>query len=352
MTSPFIGEEFFRRATTAFGRVLAADWVFIARVLDPEISQVRVLGAWKEGASMEGWDFALEGTPCSVIYGGAGAEGGAVCVKPGSLIHISRAMCDLFPGAQGSGFQSFLGLPLWSRKGDMVGHVAVFFTAPKENQAEADAMLEILQLLAHRAEAELDRLLLEEERNGALLALEQLNQRLFKDSVTDYLTGLYNRRYFVQRCDEAHAQSLRTGKLYSVLMLDIDFFKLVNDTYGHDVGDQVLRELAPTLLGQVRDGVDIVARLGGEEFGVLCQETDADQALEVVGERLRMAVANQVFNLGGPTLQVSISVGIAQAEAGPSGWEATYRRADAALYDAKSSGRNRVRLASRSALPR
>lgn len=352
MTSPFIGEEFFRRATAAFGRVLAADWVFIARVLDAEKTQVRVLGAWKDGASMEGWDFELEGTPCSVIYAGAEVEVPAVRVTPDSQIHIARAVCNSFAGACGTGFQSFLGLPLWSRKGSMVGHVAVFFSEAIEDPAKADAMLEILQLLAHRAEAELDRLLLEDERNAALLALEELNQRLYKDSVTDPLTGLYNRRYFVRRCEEAHAQSQRTGRSYSVLLLDIDFFKSINDNYGHDIGDQVLRELAPTLLDQVRDGVDIVARLGGEEFGVLCQEADADQALYVMGERLRMAVANQVFQVDRCKLQVSISVGIAQAGAGQSGWEATYRRADAALYDAKSRGRNLVRLATESAAPR
>lgn len=343
MTSPFIGEEFFRKAAAAFGRVLAADWVFIARVLADK-TQVRVLGAWKDGANMQGWDFALAGTPCSVIYDGASIDGGTVCVRQGSRVHVSRGMCDLFPAARGSGFQSFLGLPLWARDGTMVGHVAVFFRAPID-QSQADAMLEILQLLGHRAESELDRLLLEEQKNRALLDLEELNQRLYKDSVTDPLTGLYNRRYFVQRCDEAHAQSLRTGKPYSVLLVDIDFFKAVNDTHGHEVGDQVLRKVALTLQEQVRAGIDIVARLGGEEFGVLCLEADAGQALDVVGERIRMAVADQVIRHGERSVQVSVSVGIAEGRRGQSGWEATYRRADAALYNAKSGGRNRVHLA-------
>ncbi|MDB5799003.1 MAG: putative diguanylate cyclase [Paucimonas sp.] len=351
MTSPFIGEEFFRRATAAFGRVLAADWVFVARVLDAEKTRVRVLGAWKDGADMDGWDFALAGTPCSMIYDSASVEAGPVRACPGSQVHVSRKMCDLFPAARGSGFQSFLGLPLWSRDGVMVGHVAVFFHAPMEDQARADSMLEILQLLAHRAEAELDRLLLEEERNHALLALEEMNQRLYKESMTDPLTGLYNRRYFVQRCDEAHVQSLRTGKPYCVLLVDIDLFKTVNDTHGHDFGDQVLRAVALTLLDQVRAGVDIVARLGGEEFGVLCQEADALQALDIVGERLRLAVANLVIRHCGRSMQVSISVGIAESKPGHSGWEATYRRADAALYDAKSGGRNMVRIAPPGARP-
>jgi diguanylate cyclase (GGDEF)-like protein len=227
----------------------------------------------------------------------------------------------------------------------MVGHVATFFKEPLASQHQADQLLEVLQLLAHRSEAELYRLLLEEEKNNALQALEEANQRLFKESMTDPLTGLYNRRYFTQRCVEAHAQSQRTGKPYSVLLIDVDFFKSINDKHGHDVGDRVLCVIAKILLEQVRVGIDIVVRLGGEEFGVLCKDADAPRALAVVGERLRMAISSHVIHHDGLSLRVSVSVGVAEGRPDDSGWEATYRRADEALYDAKSKGRNMVRLA-------
>lgn len=344
LTSPFLGDEFFRKSTQAFGQALGADWVFIARVLDTNATRVRVLGAWQNGATADEWDFALEGTPCSVIYDSNGADLAFVRVNGDSHVHVSRNMCEIFPAARDTGFQSFLGLPLWSRNREMVGHVAMFFEEPLENQQKADQLLEMLQILAHRAEAELYRLLLEEEKNNALLALEAANQQLFEESRTDPLTGLYNRRFFTQRCEEAHAQSLRTDRPYSMLLIDVDFFKSINDKYGHDVGDHVLCVIARIMSKYVRGG-DIVARLGGEEFGILCQDADALLALNVVGERLRMAIASQKIDHGDHSLRVSVSVGVAGGAPSSSEWQSTYCRADKALYEAKSKGRNAVRLA-------
>jgi hypothetical protein len=197
LTSPFIGDEFFRKLTRAFGRTLDADWVFIARVLNAEKTQVRVLGAWRSGANMEGWDFPLDGTPCSVIYDGENSGQGEVHVDRNSRVQISRDLCEIFPDAESSGFQSFLGLPLWSRDGEMVGHVAAFFKEVLTSQDEAEQLLEMLQLQAYRAESELDRLLLEEKKKSALSALKEVNERLLKESITDPLTGLYNRRFFL-----------------------------------------------------------------------------------------------------------------------------------------------------------
>lgn len=345
LTSPFIGDTFFRKSTEAFGRILGADWVFVARVLDVEKTQVKVLGAWKNGTNMDSWEFPLEGTPCSVIYEGANDDQRVAHIHTNSCVHIPRDMCEIFPAAKGSGFQSFLGLPLWSRDGEMVGHVATFFKEPLPSPSKAEQLLEILQVLAHRAEAELDRLLLEEEKNKALLALKETNQRLFRESMTDSLTGLHNRRFFTQRCIEAHAYARRSGKPYSVLVVDVDKFKSINDTYGHTVGDHVLCDIGKILSEQVRVNIDVVARFGGEEFSVLCRDLDASHALSVVGERLRKAVASQPIRYKDLCLTVTVSVGIAQGSPDSSGWEETYRRADKALYEAKSGGRNAVRVA-------
>ncbi|MHB1075984.1 sensor domain-containing diguanylate cyclase [Thiobacillus sp.] len=345
LTSPFICDEFFRKLTGAFGRTLGADWVFIARVLDMEKTQVRVLGAWRSGTNMDGWDFPLDGTPCSVVYGGENSDQSVVHVDRNSRVHISRDLCEIFPAAESSSFQSFLGLPLWARDGEMVGHVAAFFKEALTSQEEAEQLLEILQLLAYRAESELDRLLLEEEKKSALSALKEANERLRKESITDPLTGLYNRRFFFQRCIEAHAHSQRSGKPYAVLIIDIDKFKSINDEYGHDVGDNVLSKIAHRLAEQIRVNIDVIARIGGEEFGVLCRDSDASQALTGTGERLREVVANEPIQYRGLYLQVSISIGVAQGGPGSNGgWEDAYRRADKALYEAKSGGRNTVRL--------
>jgi two-component system cell cycle response regulator len=134
-----------------------------------------------------------------------------------------------------------------------------------------------------------------------------------------------------------------------LLIIDIDKFKLINDEYGHDVGDNVLCKIARCLAEQTRVDIDVMARIGGEEFGVLCHDSNASQALTGAAERLREVVANEPIQCRGLCLQVSISIGVAQGGPGSGGrWEDAYRRADQALYEAKSGCRNTVRLASES----
>ncbi len=153
-------------------------------------------------------------------------------------------------------------------------------------------------------------------------------------AVTDSLTGLRNRRY-VQRHMEGLLRSAGAG----VLLLDVDRFKRVNDTYGHPAGDQVLKEVARRLAGQVR-AVDVVARWGGEEFlVVLASPPEEDSVL--VAERLRAVIAAEPVSAAGACLAITISIGVARAQPGTTP-EMLVAVADAALYRAKELGRNRV----------
>ena len=160
-------------------------------------------------------------------------------------------------------------------------------------------------------------------------------------AVTDALTGLYNRRYLESQLSQLIEQSADRGRGLSLLTLDIDFFKSVNDTYGHDAGDRVLQEVAGRIRGCVRSG-DLACRTGGEEFVVVLPGADLGVA-EKVGERIRKAIAAKPFMLGpGSHLTVTASLGVSALSSMPDTVEDLLKRADRALYRAKREGRNRV----------
>lgn len=163
------------------------------------------------------------------------------------------------------------------------------------------------------------------------------------NSLHDAMTGLHNTRYFWQRLDEERAFAERHNRPLALVIGDIDWFKKVNDTWGHVAGNRVLAAVAAVLMELRRRG-DTVARIGGEEFGVILPETSLSEAVHVA-ERLREAIAALRFDAGfrGKPYGVTISFGAAAAGAGEFGTAAAlFERADAAMYDAKRAGRNRV----------
>lgn len=160
-------------------------------------------------------------------------------------------------------------------------------------------------------------------------------------AVTDELTGLYNRRYFDRHLQLMLDKAREQDRDMAVMLIDMDYFKSVNDTHGHDVGDAVLKEFAQRLRRNIR-GVDLACRFGGEEFVVLMPDTDFQQA-QGVAERVRMAVAERGFEtLDGRQLVCTVSVGLALNENRNDTPEMILKRADVALYRAKREGRNRV----------
>jgi two-component system cell cycle response regulator len=159
-------------------------------------------------------------------------------------------------------------------------------------------------------------------------------------AVTDPLTGLYNRRYLDAHLRSAVERAEATAKPVCVLVFDIDHFKDVNDTYGHDAGDDVLTAFSDRIRRGVR-GIDLVSRYGGEEFLLVMPETDADFAA-TVAERLRRDVEKVPFETRSGTLSVTVSIGIAEWQGASDTADALFKRADNALYAAKRAGRNRV----------
>lgn len=208
------------------------------------------------------------------------------------------------------------------------------FLSKPINSMELKAELMVMQRvldLEHRLEEQIRQL---EEAHAKIQAMAE----------TDELTGLPNRRSLIRRLDEEIKRAERYGLPLSVLMMDLDHFKEVNDTHGHQAGDLVLQETARLISGVIRE-TDFFGRYGGEEFlGVLAQ-TDLEGSRRM-GERLRVAMENHTFDLGdGVRLSKTISVGAATWRHGDDTDDQLIARADTALYEAKEAGRNRVVLA-------
>lgn len=179
----------------------------------------------------------------------------------------------------------------------------------------------------------------------ALSQVHEIKDRYRRQSLHDELTGLFNRRYFFPQAESALAISHRYRHSFSVLIVDIDYFKKVNDTHGHQVGDKVLKKVAEKLSASVRD-CDILARFGGEEFAIVLPNTNVSEG-ERFAERLCKDIREMELNITNDPLSISVSIGVSGLNEGSSrSSKVTIDRllylADKALYKAKSSGRNQV----------
>lgn len=226
---------------------------------------------------------------------------------------------DLHRGKRADNLEvaSFASVPLIVQ-GELIGVLNLSHSRPKTFQ---DDQARILSLIASQAASVIQRLLMFEEMS-----------RL---AITDELTALYNRRYFLKRLKEEIDRGCRYNQPFSVIFIDVDHFKGLNDTHGHALGDRVLQELAGLLKKWAR-GTDLVARYGGDEFTVLLPMTDAERAVHV-GERLRQQVAAHTFCR---RKKLTVSMGVSGFPEGGDQPSVILCRADRALYAAKAAGRN------------
>jgi diguanylate cyclase (GGDEF)-like protein len=205
----------------------------------------------------------------------------------------------------------------------------------RRNQPFVESEVRICELVAEVAAGALKNAYMHE-------SLESKNVSLKKLAVSDPLTGLYNRRFFDMRLSEECRLATRHGLPLSMIMLDVDFFKRINDAYGHQVGDRVLVELARVVLGNLRQ-TDCMARFGGEEFVVLLPLTDLGGGI-AKAEEIRLAVKEMSVDLGdGEVLRITTSCGVSELD--PihcSDPDALLAGADHAVYEAKGGGRNKV----------
>lgn len=176
--------------------------------------------------------------------------------------------------------------------------------------------------------------------NEGLLVQEnkELRKQLVNMAIYDELTGLYNYRFFTQALERELSRSQRYAYQLTLLLIDIDYFKRINDQHGHEKGNEVLQSLAETILDCVRDS-DYAARYGGEEFVVILPQTSPREGFQVA-ERLRKKIAARTFNFG----RVTVSVGVSTYPSPSSSKDILLQHADAAMYTAKHQGKNRVEV--------
>ncbi len=216
--------------------------------------------------------------------------------------------------------KSIVAEPLWSA-GNVIGVVSV--SSPKAHAFTADHEL-LVRLLANCSSPPIERV------------------RLRRLAMTDDLTLAYNQRYLAPRFYEEIERARRTGTDMSVLMMDLDHFKIVNDNYGHAVGDSVLRYFADRVRSVVRK-MDIFIRRGGEEFNLVMPGTSLDHA-RATAERIRRIMSDSPFEIGDQSIRQTVSIGVATWD-GEEPPEELQRRADMAMYRAKENGRNRAEIA-------
>ncbi|MDP2849441.1 MAG: GGDEF domain-containing protein [Sulfuricurvum sp.] len=178
------------------------------------------------------------------------------------------------------------------------------------------------------------------EAAKAVIESRTLMDKLRDSSLRDGATGLYNRRFLEEFIDKSSEQAARSNMSYAVLMIDIDYFKMINDTYGHDAGDIVIKSLSEILVHAIRKA-DLPVRYGGEEFLVLLHNTTPEGALSVA-EKIRTAFNEKKFQFGNDTVQKTLSIGIAHFPSQADSIWKVIKFADIALYEGKHTGRNRV----------
>ena len=196
----------------------------------------------------------------------------------------------------------------------------------------------------HQMEREIQRRT--EELEAALQEAEELKRRYQHLSIIDELTGIHNRRFFFPEAHAALASAVRHRQAFSIMMVDLDHFKQINDLHGHGMGDKVLQVTAALLKGQTREG-DVIARFGGEEFVLALPHTDLDGARQLA-DRVLASLRSLAFNAGGKTLRVTTSIGISgltghESPDRPDLLESLLRQADQALYFSKAHGRDQSR---------
>jgi two-component system cell cycle response regulator len=263
-----------------------------------------------------------------------------------ALFHAADGNYDLV--IVSLGLENFDGLRLCSqiRSLERTRNVPILAITEPDNNARMVRGLEIgvndylvrpidkNELLARARSQVRKRRYTERLRDNVQLSIEM--------AITDALTGLFNRRYMESHLATLIEQAATRGKPLTVMVIDIDYFKSINDSHGHDAGDDVLRDFALRIKRSIR-GIDLACRYGGEEFVLVMPETDMAVAA-MVAERLRRRIAAEPFAIqdGAGSIAVTISIGLAALRSKEDGAASLLKRADQALYRAKRDGRNRV----------
>lgn len=283
------------------------------------------------GAAFVGWPGAFVSMVLAggfrLWLGGPTAIPGALGIAYAAIIGVVWAKHVSRPGRTPTAQFILFGLMLSA-------HVVFLYAAPTSSSVEVTQLWLFFSVVSMLATVTLGTLMWRERH--FILRERSLKQ----DSASDALTGLLNRRAFNKLLDQRMAEEVLGLRSFSLLIVDVDHFKAVNDTHGHRAGDAVLQILANTLTASLRNE-DVAARLGGEEFGVILRTANRGEAVRIA-ERIRGRIAAEEIQVNGQTIQVTVSIGVASSCDCEASTAIFFETVDQALYRAKRNGRNRI----------
>ena len=314
ITSYHVGSEFLEHTAIEIKKLFHADLVYITKAIDfNPTTKVKILHSTNNKVPQI---IDLNGIPGKFVF-----DNKIIEIKE----HVKYNFLDLLDEK----YESFYGIPITNEKEQCIGHIAIYSKDIRELPKELN---DIALIYSRKIEREMRRMELEEENHRIRAQLQEL-------SITDTLTSLYNRRYFSKISSDIFAQVKRNSTNAVLVYIDLDNFKSINDKFGHDGGDFVLKYFAEILIEQSRKGLDYLFRLGGEEFCVISLDTPINDSYEHM---------KRIMNITGDKFketkfgEITLSIGIVQFEDKFNTCDEILNLADKKMYEAKKSGKNSI----------
>jgi len=310
-TSAQTGNEFFQSLVRHLASALPARCAMVSEILEGHDSKCRIIARWNGEQFVSDHQYEVTHTPYEDLLGGR-------------VSFYSDGVQEAFPNEiflREIGAKSYAGVPFFDSSSNVMGHLVVFDRRP---MLDKERTISILRVFASRAGAELER--------------QRAEETIRNMAYHDFLTGLPNRVLLIDRLTLALAHAHRVKKRLAVMFLDFDDFKLVNDNYGHGIGDLFLREMGQKLKSAIREE-DTLARLGGDEFILVLPELIDRQNAVTLAEKL-IKLGREPLHLDGKEVKSSFSIGISLYPDDGDDYETLLDKADSALYKAKRKGRD------------
>ncbi len=314
ITSYHIGDEFIEHTAIEIKKLFQADLVYITKAIDfNPATKVKILYSTNDKVPNI---IDLNGIPGKFVF-----DNKIIKIKE----HVKYNFLDLLDEK----FESFYGIPITDGMGNCIGHIAIYSKLVRELPEEIN---DIALIYSRKIEREIRRIELENENQIIRNQLQEL-------TITDTLTSLFNRRYFGKVCSDVFAQVNRGSTKATLAYIDIDNFKSINDRFGHEGGDVVLKYFAEILLEHSRKGLDYVFRLGGEEFCII----SIDNSLQDTNKHMNriMSIISENFSIT-RFGEVTISIGIVEFDKSFNSYDEILNLADKKMYEAKKSGKNTI----------
>lgn len=315
-------DTFFYECVANLADFYRSRYAFIGLLEEPKRDRVRTYAVWAGDRLVENFEYDLVGTPCEDVL-----DLRKQLIPRNVAKHYpeDKMLVDM-------NIEGYFGAPLVTQAGDMIGLVSVMGDTELDPPEWAKPIIDIF---AHRIAIEMDR-------KQAQEVLHTMADKMSYQATHDPLTDLINRREFESRLSIAMEKAANDGAHHALCYLDLDQFKVVNDTCGHLAGDELLKHLAAKIEAVIRDS-DTIARLGGDEFGVLLQDCPLERALQI-SYKILATVREYRFRWDDKTFEIGVSVGLVPIDANSGSLVEIMSDADSACYVAKELGRNRVHV--------